>query len=201
MPEKQKQAAHLPTAHELADDLTQHRRFVVNFRSVFYGIVFFLIFAQTVAILGLVSYELHKYGNGYANYASMEYKHALGLLLFGSLLSLLIVLPHLWLGVGFTFICALIAALFFATGAGVVFRTTPFRGHACHRTPASAYPAAWQPYAGECGRIVAIQGLAWALFATYFILALATFFQKFSVKSRPTPEGFYFSKPGPKKLV
>jgi len=49
------------------------------------------------ATLGLVSQQLHKYGNGYQNYPGREYKHDLGLILFSCVFTLLIVLGHYWL--------------------------------------------------------------------------------------------------------
>ncbi|KAJ2912929.1 hypothetical protein MD484_g7484, partial [Candolleomyces efflorescens] len=123
----------------------------------------------------------------------MEYKHALGLLLFAVIFSLLILLSHPWLGVGFICVLSFTVAIFFGTGAGIINRTAPFKGTSCGR-PASDYPEAWQPYAHECSRIVAIQGLAWALWGLYVFLFFGTLFHKVQFKTRPTPEAFYHNK-------
>ncbi|EAU86525.2 hypothetical protein CC1G_10247 [Coprinopsis cinerea okayama7 len=90
--------------------------------------------------------------------------------------------------------CALVAAVFFGTGAGVVQRSTPYKGTSCSSRPVSAYPPQWQPYAGECARVVALQGIAWALWALYLFLLIATIIHKFEIRTRPTPEGWYFKK-------
>ncbi|RXW22508.1 hypothetical protein EST38_g3342 [Candolleomyces aberdarensis] len=172
---------------------TTTRRLSFGVRSVAYGVTFFFLFAMTVALLGLVGNQLHKYGNTYEQYASMEYKNGLGLLLFSVIFSLLILLSHPWLGVGFICVLSFIAAVFFGTGAGVINRTAPFKGTSCNR-PADEYPEPWRPYAHECSRIVAIQGLAWALWGLYIFLFFGAVFHKIQFKARPTPEGFYYNK-------
>lgn len=185
-----------------------------------------------VSELGLVSQQLHKYGNSYLHYASKQYKHGLGLLLFSVIASLLVTLSHPWLSVACTSLPSLpsnriliksfvnfivisfssfVMAVFFGTGAGIIQRTAPFTGHGCARKPLADYPQEWQPYVGECSRVVAIQGIAWALckfesfsgdiallniFAggLYIFLMLGTIIHKVKFVTRATPEGFYASK-------
>ncbi|KAG2005037.1 hypothetical protein CC2G_003536 [Coprinopsis cinerea AmutBmut pab1-1] len=173
----------------------QPRRVVFTLRTVLYAIAFFLIFGLTVSELGLVSSQLHKYGEGYTNYPSKGYKHTLGLLLFSVIWSLLGVLGHPWLGIGPTAIFSFSAAVFFGVGAGLIHLRTPFQGHSCSSKPVEEYPVEWQPYAEECAIIVSIQGCAWALWALYIFLMVGTIVHKFDIRRRPTPEGFYHSKP------
>ena len=58
----------------------------------------------------------------------------------------------------FTFVFA----VFWGTGAGVMFAVTPFRGTNCDADP-STFPPAWQNYVSQCEIVVSIQGVAWAL--------------------------------------
>ncbi|TFK38763.1 hypothetical protein BDQ12DRAFT_651100 [Crucibulum laeve] len=166
------------------------RKFVPSLRSILYALAFFLAFALTVTELGLVSQQLHKYGNQYTNYASMEYKNALGLLLAAVIMSLLFTLFHFQLGPGQAAFIAFILAVFFGTGAGVVFQTTPFKGTSCGR-PASAYPEKWQPYAHECSKIVSIQAVAWTLWGLYIFIMIGSLMYKLGIRIKPTPGGFY----------
>ncbi|PPQ63902.1 hypothetical protein CVT24_010369, partial [Panaeolus cyanescens] len=161
------------------------KRFVFTFRSVVYALAFLFIFCfsehtkipplhvyleeltkmfpTAVAELGLVSYYLHKYGNTYEHYPSKEFKHVLGLLLCAVLISLIVSLTHFWLRVGLVAFTSFILAIFFATGAGVIQRTTPFKGTNCGHATERHWPDQWQPYAGECKNIVTMQGLGWGL--------------------------------------
>ena len=61
---------------------------------------------------------------------------------------------------------SLVLAVFFATGAGIIRGVTPFRGTSCGKA-ANLYPVIWQPFVGECRRIVSIQAIAWTL-CTFF---------------------------------
>ncbi|KAH9479940.1 hypothetical protein JR316_0008537 [Psilocybe cubensis] len=153
-----------------------NRKFVPSIRSILYLIGFVLIFALTCAELGLVSQQIHKYGRFAENYASLQYKNVLGLLLCACLVSLLVTIFHLFLNVGFVAFFSLVLAVFFGTGAGVIRTATPFRGTSCGR-PADAYPEKWQRFAHECSRIVSIEAVAWSLWG--FL--------------RATPGGFYGS--------
>jgi len=83
----------LPTLHMNVDSYL-----LLSFLLLLYS----LCRCSACAELGLVSDQLHKYGDTYEHYADKEYKHALGLLLFNSLASLLLTLAHPWLGVGCT---------------------------------------------------------------------------------------------------
>ncbi|KAF9045398.1 hypothetical protein BJ165DRAFT_159450 [Panaeolus papilionaceus] len=166
-------------------------RFVFNMRSILYALAFLFIFSFTVAELGLVSYYLHKYGNTYEHYPSKQVKHVLGLLLCATLISLLVSLSHYWLSVGFVAFTSFILAVFFSTGAGVIQRTTPFKGTNCGHATERQWPAQWQPYAGECKNIVAIQALGWGLAFLYLSMLIGSFFYMFSIHPKPTPGRFY----------
>ena len=61
---------------------------------------------------------------------------------------------------------SLVLAVFFATGAGIIRGVTPFRGTSCGKA-VDLYPVIWQPFVGECRRIVSIQAIAWTL-CTFF---------------------------------
>ncbi|EKM82243.1 hypothetical protein AGABI1DRAFT_83525 [Agaricus bisporus var. burnettii JB137-S8] len=176
-------------------ELAEHRRrFAISTRSVLYFLAFFWIFGFTVAELGLVGHQLHRYGNSYENYANNQYKHGLGILLFSVVASLLVTLSHPWLSVWIISICSFIMAVFFGTGAGIIQQDAPFTGHGCKRKPLEDYPVAWRPYAVECDNIIAIQGVAWSLWVLYIFLWVGTLVQKLSVSVRATPENFYGSK-------
>lgn len=54
-----------------------------------------------------------------------------------------------------------IAAVFWGTGAGNVYTSSPMRAYTCGN-PVESFPLAWQPYADKWELIVALQGLAWA---------------------------------------
>ena len=135
--------------------------------------------------LGLASQQIHKYGRFAENYASLQYKNALGLLLAAVIISLLVCLFHLFLPLGSThplsyFIIykqvslmswhsptvlvffSLCLAVFFGTVAGIFRTATPFRGTSCG-APVDSYPEKWQPYVRECSRIVTMQGISWSL--------------------------------------
>ncbi|KAJ3531161.1 hypothetical protein NMY22_g8272 [Coprinellus aureogranulatus] len=93
----------------------------------------------------------------------MQYKHALGLLLFAVLVSLLLMLGHPWVGPAFIAVWSFILAVFFGTGAGIIWQNTGlfWKGTGCR--PAEVLPPNWRPYARECGRVVTIQAVAWSL--------------------------------------
>ncbi|PPQ74682.1 hypothetical protein CVT26_007665 [Gymnopilus dilepis] len=177
------------------DVAVDNRRFVPSIRSFLYAIAFILIFCCTCAELGFVSQQIHKYGRWPWNYASLEYRNILGLLLAGVIISLLVVIFHVYLPIGFVALFSLVLAVFFGTGAGVIRQTTPFRGSSCSSKPVDAYPQKWQPYAHECSRIVAMEGFAWALFALYTFMLFGSLFYLgiIRVSTRPTPGGYYAS--------
>jgi len=171
-----------------------NRPFVLSIRSVAYGISFFLIFCLTCAELGLVSQQLHEHGRWAQNYASLQYRNVLGLLLCAVILSLLICIFHYWLPIGVVVFSSLVLALFFGVGGGVIRGTTPFRGTDCHR-PVEDYPPRWQPYVHSCGRVVAIEAVSWSVFALYTMMLLGSlcYIGIIRFATRPTPGGYYAS--------
>ena len=168
--------------------------FAFSLRSVLYLLAFIWIFCFTVAELGLVSNQLHKYGDDYTNYGTKAYKHALGLLLFSTIASLLVLLAHPFVSVGMISFWSFVMAVFFGTSAGIIERVAPFTGHGCTHQKVEAYPENWRPWVGECNHIVSIQGIAWALWALYIFLWVGTLMQKLRISVRATPEGFYAAK-------
>ncbi|KAF8958678.1 hypothetical protein BDZ97DRAFT_1840841 [Flammula alnicola] len=169
------------------------RRFVPSIRSILYALGFFLIFSLTCAELGLVSQQIHKFGRFAENYASLEYKNSLGLLLAAVIISLLLCFAHFWTPVGVATFVALILAVFFGTGAGIIQKTTPFTGHGCHKLSQNDYPEKWRPFFQQCSRIVAIQGVAWSLWVLYVWLFFGSLIYMFRISVKPTPGGFYAS--------
>ena len=67
-------------------------------RSILYLTFFLAYIVFDAVLLGLVAQQLHKYGNTAGNYPAAEYYHALGLLLFSSIVGLLLGLLHWGLG-------------------------------------------------------------------------------------------------------
>ncbi|ORY32233.1 hypothetical protein BCR39DRAFT_564269 [Naematelia encephala] len=152
-------------------------------RQIFYFSFFILWICIDVALLGLVSQQLHKYGNTYTNYPTGEYYHALGLLLFATIFALIIGLFHWVLNLGMFLVIFIANGVFFGTGAGII-EGTPF-GHGLQcPNPVSAFPTAWQPFVSQCSRVTAIEGLAWAMFALSVIGLFYAFTDKFSIKSQ-----------------
>lgn len=145
---------------------------------------FFVLWcAIDVSMLGLVSQQIHKYGNHQENYPSNQYYHALGLGLFATIFYLLIGLTNWWFShLPLTFLM-FTAGIFFGTVAGIL-EDTPF-GHGLQcDNPVDRFPVKYQPFVHECSRITAIEGLSWAMFA----LAVIGFFfllqDKFSCASK-----------------
>ena len=188
------------------------------------------------AELGLVSQQIHKYGRFAENWASLQYRNVVGLLLCAVIVSLLITIFHFYLSIActvsrlplfnrfsylmifsFNLVVAffsLILSVFFGIGGGVIRTTTPF--HRSCSTPTENYPEKWQRFAGECTRIVAMQGISWALctsfflsslvqvltqrpfgnqiiVALYFFVLVGSIAYMFRFTKRPTPGGFYGS--------
>ncbi|PPQ87894.1 hypothetical protein CVT25_001236 [Psilocybe cyanescens] len=169
-----------------------NRRFVPSIRSILYVIGFGLIFALTCAELGLVSQQIHKYGRFAENYASLQYKNVLGLLLCAVIVSLLVTIFHLYLSIGFVAFFSLILAVFFGVGGGVIRTATPFRGTHCQRPPED-YPEKWQRFSHECSRIVSIEAIAWSLWGLYMFMLFGSLMYILRISLRPTPGGFYGS--------
>ncbi|AAW42247.1 hypothetical protein CNBC4600 [Cryptococcus deneoformans B-3501A] len=148
-----------------------HRRFSVrtlfsSTRHIFYVVLFTLWICIDIALLGLVSEQIHKYGRYRENYPTAQYQNALGLLLFSTIIGLLFGIFHWALGLTMYLPIFLAFGVWFGTGAGIL-EPTPFgHGFQCRHTwDLSRFPANWQPYVGECSRVTAIEGLAWAMFA------------------------------------
>ncbi|KIJ41959.1 hypothetical protein M422DRAFT_254982 [Sphaerobolus stellatus SS14] len=166
-------------------------KFVPGFRSIFYLTLWVLIFALTVSELGLVSQQIHKYGRNAENYASLQYKNSLGLLLCAVLVSLILSLTHFKANFGIVSFFALVLATFFGTGAGIIRTSTPFRGHGCSTKSVESYDPKWRPYVQECSRIVAIEGVAWSLWVLYIVLLVGIVTYKIGFRLKSTPGGFY----------
>jgi hypothetical protein len=136
-----------------------------------------------VALLGLISEQITKFGNNAENYPSGMYYHALGLGLFATIFYLIVGLTNWALGhLPLTFLM-FTAGVFFGTVAGIL-EATPF-GHGLQcGNPVDKFPANYQPFVDQCSRITAISGLAWAMFG----LAVIGFFfllqDKFSCTSK-----------------
>lgn len=133
-------------------------------RHIFYVVLFTLWICIDIALLGLVSEQIHKYGRYRENYPTGKYQNALGLLLFSTIIGLLFGIFHWALGLAMYIPIFIAFGAWFGTGAGIL-EATPFgHGFQCRHTwDLSRFPANWQPYVGECSRVTAIEGLAWAM--------------------------------------
>ncbi|KAF8623680.1 hypothetical protein AX17_007378 [Amanita inopinata Kibby_2008] len=168
-------------------------RWAFSYRALAYAITSFFIFSFTCIELGLVSQQLHKYGNSPQNYATQGFQHLIGLMLYNSIITLLYSLSHFWLSVGFTSFISLILAVFWGTGAGLLRTTTPYRGTHCDRPP-SAYAPNWAPFANECSRIITIEAIGWTLWGIFIFLLIGTLVQKLQITVKSTPEEMYFAR-------
>ncbi|KAK7465546.1 hypothetical protein VKT23_005521 [Stygiomarasmius scandens] len=149
-----------------------------------YAIAFSLAFALAASELGLVSAELQRGGNSYANYPGMEYKHDLGLLLFTCIAEFLFLIGHFYISVGLSAFVTFVLAIFWGTGAGVLFAVSPFRATNCDN-PANTFPPNWQPYTDRCDLIVAMQGIAWALWGLHVLMLFGMLAHLLQIKVRP----------------
>ncbi|KAM0751130.1 hypothetical protein T439DRAFT_347723 [Meredithblackwellia eburnea MCA 4105] len=149
--------------------------FFSSTRHILYVVAFSLIFALTVAELGLVSQQLHNGGNQASHYPTKEYKNDLGILLFNCIFTLLILIGHKYLNLIMGAFFLFCSAIFWGTGAGIIFQVSPFKVYTCGK-PAEFFAANWAPFASQCSRVVAIEGIAWALFGLTTILVLGIVF-------------------------
>ncbi|ODO11644.1 hypothetical protein I350_00428 [Cryptococcus amylolentus CBS 6273] len=154
-------------------------------RHIFYIVFFTLWLCIDIALLGLVSEQIHKHGRDYNNYPDGRYYHALGLLLFSTIVGLIFGIFHFKLGLTMYLPIFLAFAAWFGTGAGIL-EATPFgHGLQCkHTSDLSRFPVKYQPFVSECSRITAISGLAWALFALSVIGLFWVFRDKFALTSK-----------------
>ncbi|KAF5328254.1 hypothetical protein D9619_013391 [Psilocybe cf. subviscida] len=169
-----------------------NRTFVRSRRSILYAIGFALIFAITCADLALISQQLHKYGNHSSNYPSTEYRNVLGLGVAAAVVSLLLCFLHFRLRLELTAFFSFVLAVLFGTVAGVIHRDKPFRGSSCNAGQ-SANSAIFQRLFMDCRRIMAIEGLSWALLGLYTLMLIGTLRYMLKFARRTTPGGHYGS--------
>ncbi|ESK85167.1 proteophosphoglycan 5 [Moniliophthora roreri MCA 2997] len=153
-------------------------------RRVLYTVGFALVFGIAASALGIVSYEFQRYGNTYEHYPAMEYKHDLGLILFSCIYTFLFLIGHPFISMGISIFFTFIGAVFWGTSAGILFAVTPFRSYTCGN-PVESFASNWQPYVGQCSRIVALQGLCWAEWGVLVFLLFGSIGHKFEFRSRP----------------
>ncbi|KAF9524787.1 hypothetical protein CPB83DRAFT_595361 [Crepidotus variabilis] len=160
--------------------------FFASPRKILYAFTFGLIGACTAVELGLVSQQLHHYGNFLSRYPTQEYKSALDLLLFACLWQLLIVIFHYQLPSLLVAFATLSSGVFWGAGAGIIERVSPFEFYNCGE-PASYFNSIWAPFKHECARIVTIQGFGWTLWAlsVFLLLGIIVDNVEFHVKTRP----------------
>ncbi|KAL1695112.1 hypothetical protein GGG16DRAFT_45909 [Schizophyllum commune] len=143
----------------------------------------FADFDSAVSELGLVSQQLQRGGNGYEKYPGKEFKHDLGLLLFSCIGTLLYLIGHFYTSMGVIMFFTFVFAVFWGTGAGVMFAVTPFRGTNCDADP-STFPPAWQNYVSQCEIVVSIQGVAWALWGLMVLMLAGMIFHACEIRPR-----------------
>ncbi|KAF7799921.1 hypothetical protein EIP86_011164 [Pleurotus ostreatoroseus] len=159
-------------------------------RPFVYGFWFSLIFACAAVELGLVSDFLHRYGNGYDRYPTMEFKHDLGIILFSCVVTFLYVLSHPWSNHFMSAVWAFILAVFWGTAAGVIFQVSPFRAYTCGR-PASSFTPEWAAWLGNCRRVVTMEAFAWTLWGLYLFLFIGLLVEMFQCSRRRDVRPFY----------
>lgn len=136
-----------------------------------------------LSLLGLVSQQIHRYGNSQYNYPGALYYHALGLNLFSTIFFFIVALFHWALGhlpLTFLMFCA---GVFFGTSAGILTETPFGHGLQCGN-PLYKFPENYRPFVRECSRITAITGLSWAMFALAVIAFFFFLIDKFSCVSK-----------------
>lgn len=163
--------------------LTRARPFV-------FGFTFCLIFACAAVELGLVSDFLHRYGNSYDFYPTMEFKHDLGIILFSSIVTFLYCLSNYWSNHFMCAVWAFILSVFWGTAAGVLFQVSPFRAYTCGR-PDSAFTPEWAAWKGNCRRVVTMEGFAWSLWGLFMFLFLGLIMEMFQCTKRKDVRPFY----------
>ncbi|KAG6854294.1 hypothetical protein C0991_008543 [Blastosporella zonata] len=80
------------------------RNFCASPRRALYATAWILAFCIAASALGIVSQQLQRGGNSYANYGNMMYKHVLGVVLFSCLLVFLMCIGHFFTTIGSAFI-------------------------------------------------------------------------------------------------
>jgi vacuolar-type H+-ATPase subunit I/STV1 len=86
----------------------------------------------------------------------------MGLLLFTAIFALIVSIFHWAFSTRVYLILFVITGVFAGTGAGILHQS-PFGKSLNCQKPDSFFPEAYQPYIGDCARVMAISGLAWAL--------------------------------------
>ncbi|KAF9074156.1 hypothetical protein BDP27DRAFT_1359680 [Rhodocollybia butyracea] len=148
-----------------------------------YSVAFVFLFGMTAAELGLVSDLLHKGGNNVENYPSAEFKHDLGILLFTCIAEFLYIIGHAFIEMGLNIFINFSLAVFWGAGAGILFQVSPFESRTCDKS-SSVFTSNWASYADNCSRVVAMQGLAWALWGLSLTLMFGMFFHLVEFKTR-----------------
>lgn len=152
-------------------------------RHLVYFVLFLLWTIFDIVELGLVSQQIHQHGQTASNWPSAEYQHAMGLLLFSTIIGLLWGLFHWFVSLSLYLPINIAFAVWWGTGAGII-EATPF-GHGLQcKNPTSSFPLNWQPFVGECTRVTTIEGFAWIMFALSVVGLFVAFVDKYSITSR-----------------
>lgn len=167
--------------------------FLQRARPWVYGFVFTLIFALTATELGLDSHILHQHGNNLLNYPSLEFKNILGLMLFTIIATLLFIFSHPWSNVRMSCFWAFVFAIFWGTSAGVLNRVVPFEVSKCGDNPDTFAPE-WRPWQNQCHELVALQGIAWALWGIFVFLWIGLLAEVIEIRFKHTVQPFYRAK-------
>ncbi|GMK57168.1 hypothetical protein CspeluHIS016_0400020 [Cutaneotrichosporon spelunceum] len=132
-------------------------------RQIFIFCFYIFYLAFNIAFLGMVSDQLHRYGNVWTNYPDGRWYHSLGLGLFIGIFFTMVGMGHAWLNHPLLMFCHFAGAVMSGVVAGL-FTATPF-GHGLQcSNPVDSFPAKYQPFLGECRKITAITALAWTMF-------------------------------------
>ncbi|KAL8279833.1 hypothetical protein RQP46_007683 [Phenoliferia psychrophenolica] len=110
-------------------------------------------------------------GNDAGNYPGREFKYNLGIILFTIILTLIVSLFHTKIGMKLTTFAVFVLAVFWGTGAGIIFQVSPFHVYSCKFDVATFDPL-WQPFYSQCSRIVAIEAFAWSEFGLMCLILI-----------------------------
>ncbi|KAK4704568.1 hypothetical protein P7C70_g1640, partial [Phenoliferia sp. Uapishka_3] len=162
----------------IKEEKIQSTGFFARPSRILFAISFILAIVLAVAELGLVSQQLQNGGNDSGNYPGREFKYNLGeadsILLFTIILTLIISLTHNRISMKLIAFGVFILAVFWGTGAGIIFQVSPFHVYSC-KFDVNTFEPIWQPFYSQCSRIVAIEAIAWAEFGLMILILIQYF--------------------------
>ncbi|KAK4684139.1 hypothetical protein P7C73_g6061, partial [Tremellales sp. Uapishka_1] len=160
-------------------------RIFASTRQIIWFAFFVLWIVLDVVELGLVSQQIHKHGRLTANWPTLIYYHAMGLLLFSGIVGLLFGMFFWYMGLPILMFLFLCFGVWYGTAAGI-FHNTPFGhgyGSQCSNA-ASSFPTNYQPFLSDCTRVEAIEAFAWTMFGLSVIGLFYAFHDGYSLTKK-----------------